>query len=64
MYVRLYHRVDEKTASIRFSVNDAYFANAESLDGELLATVTGDEFIRRFQGFSDLIRANLALDHP
>ena len=64
MYVRLYHRVDEETSIIRFSVNDAYFANAESLDGELLATVTGDEFIRRFQGFSDLVCTDLPLDHP
>ena len=59
MYVRLYHRINDKTTSIRFSVDNAHFANAKPFDGDLLAAVASDEFIRRFQGFSHLIRADL-----
>jgi len=64
MYVRLYHRVDEETAIIRFSVNDAYFANAKPFDGNLLAAIASYEFVWRFQGFTNLIRTDLPLDHP
>jgi hypothetical protein len=64
MHVRFHHRVDDKSLKICFSVDNPHFTNAKSFDGNLLAAVASDEFIRRFQGFNDLIRADLPLDHP
>jgi hypothetical protein len=64
MHPRVYHGINEKTTRVRFFVDDAHLAGAKPLDGDLLAAIARYEFIRRLQGFNNLVRADSPMDHP